>query len=136
MRNYETPTARRRRELRAFVGLLLLILAALTVLILLSACAGGEVAGTPSPAPATSAPAAAAQPDAEETAATQACRQFVEDEITPVDPVTYDGLAAVSHGVGVYVVSGAANTGGDRVYFTCTTALSNNDWRLVSMRIT
>lgn len=103
---------------------------------LLSACGGTDEPGIPAPT-TTSAPnvAPAAKPDVQEGAAEEACQRFVEEEITPVDPVTYDGVTAAHLGVGVYRVSGAALTGGDQVLFTCVTLQSGDSWMLSSLDI-
>lgn len=100
---------------------------------LLSACGGTDAPDTP--APTTSSAPAAAKPDVQEGAAEEACQRFVEEEITPVDPVTYDGVTAAHLGVGVYRVSGAALTGGDQVVFTCVTLQSGDSWMLSSLDI-
>lgn len=89
---------------------------------------GGNEPGQPQP----SDPAPTANTVVGEKAeATEACKQFVIDEITPAGDVEFPVVAPQLEGEGVYKVTGTASTGGESVHFDCMVARVSGSWRLV-----
>jgi hypothetical protein len=98
----------------------------------LAGCGGNdEVPPAEPPTPTATTPPSAAADD-EKAAAAEACKDFVIDEVTPVDEMKFPVVAPRLEGDGVYKVTGVASTDGDSLHFQCMVMSYDGAWRLVT----